>query len=84
MQMCYISFLDYFVFTADCAFGKKVKHHMYFTDVSEYGVALPTCVVHPRTWHLGGAPACMHVLPRRPPISGGRLPSPDTSPFPTP
>ncbi len=35
MQMCYISFLDYFVFTANCAFGKKVKHHMYFTDVSE-------------------------------------------------
>ncbi len=39
MQMCYISFLDYFVFTANCAFGKKVKHHMFFTDVSEYKCA---------------------------------------------
>lgn len=42
--ICYVSFFDYMVFTANCNFGQPVKNHVYFESVSEW-----------RRWALGGA-----------------------------
>ncbi|KAG2443202.1 hypothetical protein HYH02_009279 [Chlamydomonas schloesseri] len=48
-MMFYVSFFDYFVFTANCNFGSPVKNHVYFEDV--------VCLEMPHILHM--AVACV-------------------------
>ncbi|KAG2443480.1 hypothetical protein HXX76_001833 [Chlamydomonas incerta] len=48
-MMFYVSFFDYFVFTANCNFGAPVKNHVYFEDV--------ICLQMPHILHM--AVACV-------------------------
>ncbi|PNW74156.1 hypothetical protein CHLRE_13g587550v5 [Chlamydomonas reinhardtii] len=48
-MMLYVSFFDYFVFTANCNFGSPVKNHVYFEDIM--------CLEMPHILHM--AVACV-------------------------